>query len=126
MPHALAFYTDVVGTSEDHDPLTAIADFILAHKVDGPNQPDHPARDRTMRRLARLDDRETEKVCQQLDALGWLDRVPGPRPMDKPSWNINPEVHRLFEDRARASEERRLRDEEISRFLQRKSLKGQW
>ena len=32
LPHALAFYAGVLGLSNDHDALTALAGYILAHK----------------------------------------------------------------------------------------------
>ena len=50
-----------------------------------------------MRKLTRWD---TEKVFEQLEALGWVFRQPAPRPADPPHWVVNPEVHRLFADRA--------------------------
>ena len=50
-----------------------------------------------MRKLTRWD---TERVFEQLEALGWVVRKPAPRPADPPHWQVNPEVHRLFADRA--------------------------
>ena len=32
LPHALAFYAGVLGLSNDHDALTSLAGYILAHK----------------------------------------------------------------------------------------------
>jgi hypothetical protein len=61
--------------------------------------------DRTMRGLER---RETEKIFEQLDALGWVNRVPGPRAGDPPRWDVNREVHRLFAQRAEREASRRL------------------
>jgi hypothetical protein len=63
-----------------------------------------------MRALTRL---ETDKVFEQLDALGWVNRVPGARPTDPPHWVVNPEVHRLFAERAKQETARRARDREI-------------
>jgi hypothetical protein len=65
--------------------------------------------DRTMRNLKRYD---VENVFHQLDALGWVDRIPGQRPTDLPRWKVNPEVHRLFQERAAQEAERRKRERE--------------
>jgi len=37
---------------------------------------------------------ETGALLDQLDALGWVDRVPGPRPSSPPQWIVNPVVIR--------------------------------
>jgi hypothetical protein len=34
LPHAVAFYSDIYGLADDHARLTAVAGYILAHKVD--------------------------------------------------------------------------------------------
>ena len=34
LPHALAFYTGVLGLTNDHDRLANVADYILAHKLE--------------------------------------------------------------------------------------------
>ena len=36
-PHALAFYSGVLGLSNDHDRLANVADYILAHKLESSN-----------------------------------------------------------------------------------------
>ena len=33
LPHAMAFYADVLGLSNDHDRLANVADYILAHEL---------------------------------------------------------------------------------------------
>jgi hypothetical protein len=53
--------------------------------------------------------RETEAVFEQLDALGWIDRVQAPYKGALPHWTVNPAVHTKFADRARAEAERRAR-----------------
>ena len=62
-----------------------------------------------MRGLTR---RDTDRVFEQLDALGWISRDPGRpqgwRPSDPPRWVVNPEVHRLFQERAQVEASRRL------------------
>jgi DNA polymerase I-like protein with 3'-5' exonuclease and polymerase domains len=102
--HAFAFYAGTLGLADDHERLTAVAGYILAHKLERVTNRDIARGDRTMRGLSRF---ETDKVFEQLDALGWVSRVPGPRPTDPPHWIVNPEVHRLFAERAKQEAARR-------------------
>jgi hypothetical protein len=107
LPHALAFYAGVLGLSNDHDRLTAVAGYILAHKLERISNRDIQAGVRSMRGLDR---REVEALFDQLDAFGWINRVPGPRPSAPPHWQVNPAVHTKFAARAQAEAERRERD----------------
>jgi hypothetical protein len=105
LPHARAFYASAFGLSDDHDRLTAIAGYILARKLDVITTRDVARGDRSMRKLERA---ETDRIFEQLEALGWIDRIPGRRPTDPPArWIVNPEVHRRFADRARKEVEQR-------------------
>jgi hypothetical protein len=110
LPHATAFYAGTLGLSDDHERLTAVAGYILAHKLDHITNRDIQRGDRTMRRLGRQD---IAAVCDQLDALGWLNRTPGLRPTDAPRWDVNPVCHAMFEKRATTEAERRRRDREM-------------
>ena len=63
-----------------------------------------------MRGLTR---RDTDRIFEQLEALGWIyrdaTRPPrGSRPSDPPRWLVNAEVHRLFQERAQTEASRRL------------------
>jgi hypothetical protein len=109
LPHAVAFHSSVFGLSDEHDRLTAVAGYILAHKVDLLTNRVIQRGDRTMRGLKKHD---IENVCHQLDALGWVNRIAGLR-SDSPRWTVNPEVHRLFAERAAQEAERRQREREI-------------
>ena len=62
-----------------------------------------------MRSLKR---RETEAIFEQLDAFGWVTRIPGPRPSDPPHWVVNPVVHQKFAERAEAEKKRREQERE--------------
>jgi Protein of unknown function (DUF3987) len=110
LPHALAFYAGTLGLSDDHDRLAAVAGYILARKLPQITNRDVQRGDRTMRNLTR---RETEAIFEQLDALGWITRTPGPRPSDPPRWIVNPVVHQKFAERGKAEAERRERDRKI-------------
>jgi hypothetical protein len=107
LPHATAFYAGMLGLSDDHDRLTAVAGYILAHRLDRITNRDIQRGDRAMRKLERQD---ILSVCDQLDALGWLSRTPGLRPTDPPRWDVNPICHAMFEGRANSEAERRQRD----------------
>ena len=94
LPHAVAFYGNVLGLADDHDRLAAVAGYILARKLERVTNRDVARGDRTMRRLTK---RETEEVFEQLEALGWLTgRKPGKRPSDPPHWAVNSGVSPAF------------------------------
>jgi Protein of unknown function (DUF3987) len=107
-PHALAFYCGVLGLADDHDRLTAVAGYILAHRLEKVTNRDVQRGDRSMRRLTR---RETDEVFEQLEALGWVTRTPGPRLAAH--WIVNPEVHVRFAERAAKEEARRQAAREL-------------
>jgi len=109
LPHALAFYTNVLGLSNDHDRLTNVAGYILAHKKERLTNRDIQQGDRAMRGLDR---QAIDSIFDQLDALGWVSRVAGPYPKSPPHWVVNPTVHVKFAERSRAEAERRARDRE--------------
>ena len=104
LAHAIAFYGGVLGLSDDHDRLTAIAGHILAHKLDRITNRDVQRGDRTMRGLK---DFEIRPLLEQLAALGWLDRIDPPRPSSPPHWQVNPAVHARFAQRGEREAQRR-------------------
>jgi len=110
LPHALTFYNDIFGLSDEHDRLTAVAGYILARGLKVVTNRDVQRGDRTMRNLKR---RDVDGVFQQLNALGWLNRAPGYHMTDPPRWEVNPEVHLRFKERAKQEAERRRREREF-------------
>jgi hypothetical protein len=110
LPHALAFYAGVLGLSDNVDRLKAVAGYILAHKLERITNRDVQRGDQTMRGLER---REIEAVFDQLDALGWIDRVPGPKPTTPPHCIVNPAVHAKFAERGQAEARRRTQAREV-------------
>jgi hypothetical protein len=114
LPHAFAFYAGMLGLSDDHERLTAVAGYILARKLNRITNRDIQRGDRTMRGLGRQD---IENIFHQLDALGWISRTPGPRLSDPPHWIVNPEVHRLFAERAEREAARRTREREMIKAM---------
>jgi hypothetical protein len=110
LPHAVAFYAGVLGLSDDHDRLTAVAGYILARRLDRITNRDVQRGDRTMRGLNRND---VESIFHQLEALGWIRREPGARMTDPPQLVVNPEVHARFAARASQEAARRQREREM-------------
>jgi hypothetical protein len=109
LPHALAFYAGVLGLSNDHDRLTAVAGYILSNRLERVTNRDVQRGDRTMRKL---EQRDVDAIFEQLEAFGWLARTPGLRG-DRPHWNVNPAVHQKFAERGRAEAERRRHAREV-------------
>jgi hypothetical protein len=116
MAHAISFYSGVLGLSDDHDRLTAIAGYILAHKVERITNRDVQRSIRTMRNLR---EQEIRPLLEQLAALGWLDRVDPPRPSSPPHWQVNPAVHAKFKDRAACEKDRRSKARDTIQNLSR-------
>jgi putative ABC transport system substrate-binding protein len=56
---------------------------------------------------------EIEHIFDQLEALGWLIRTPGPLWSKPPHWQVNPEVHRRFAERATQEAIERERNREM-------------
>jgi Protein of unknown function (DUF3987) len=110
LPHAFAFYAGMLGLSDDHDQLAAVAGYILARKLDRITNRDMQRGVRTMRGLRR---KETESIFQQLDALGWISSIQGPRRSAPSHWIVNPEVHRLFAERAAREATERAKEREM-------------
>ena len=104
LPHAIAFYAECLGLSSDHDALESIAGYILTHKLTEVTNRDVQRGDRVMRKL---NDFEVKPLLEQLEAMGWLERIEGPRPSSKPHFLVNPRVHEVFAAQAALETERR-------------------
>lgn len=113
LPHAIAFYGGVLDLSDDHDRLSAVAGYILAHGLQTVNARDVARGDSTMRKLTRAD---TMRIFEQLEALGWVAQQPAPaRANAAPAWVVNPEVHRLFAERKGSEVSRRRKAQQAIR-----------
>jgi hypothetical protein len=121
LPHAISFYVDVLGLSDDHDRLAAVAGYILARKLTKITNSDIHHGDRTMRNLKQ---HETREVFHQLEALGWINQAPGYRLSGPPQWLVNPEVHRRFADRGAKEAERRKRERQMILALVKPDKRG--
>ena len=110
LKHAAAFYVGMLGLSSHHDRLANIASYILAHKLERVTTRDIQRGDRSMRKLER---RDTDAIFEQLEALGWVTKTPGPRHSAPPFWVVNPAVHQRFTARAEAERNRRDAEHKI-------------
>ncbi len=108
-PHALAFYSNVLGISDGHDALLATAGWILAHKPEKITVRDVRRGDRTMREM---DDEQAAEVLRKLDAMAWLEPIPQVR-RDSVAYSVNPDVYAEFEHRATQEKNRRERVREL-------------
>jgi Protein of unknown function (DUF3987) len=106
LKHAIAFYVDKLGLSDDHDRLSAVAGYILARELDRITRRDVQRGDHTMRKLT---ERDTNDVFAQLEALGWLMKVYGRRSSEV-HWIVNPQVHINFKAKAAEEAKRRARE----------------
>lgn len=110
LPHAVSFYAGVLGLGNDHDAVTAVAGYILAHGLTKITNRDLKRGDRIMRRL---NPDEASAVLEQLEAFGWLDRVPSPLRGAPPHWKVNPVVHSKFAEKAKTEAARRAEVRQI-------------
>jgi hypothetical protein len=108
--HAVAFYSDIIGLSANHDAVAALAGYILAHKKTKITHRDIMRGDRAMARLDTA--KKREEVADALAAWGWLERAEGPRSGSQ-LWLVNLLVHVRFADRASAEAERRKNAREM-------------
>jgi hypothetical protein len=110
LPHAVTFYTSILGVSDNHDSVSQVAGYILAKKLTTVSSRDIQ---RSTGGQSGLKRHEVDAICDQLESLGWLTRVQGVR-RDSVRWDVNPEVHRKFAERAaREAEMRAARRESI-------------
>lgn len=97
LPQATAFYGGILGLSDDHERLKAVAAHVIAHRLTEITVRDVQRGDRAMRKIAKAD---VLPILEQLTALNWLSEVPGPRASSDPTYLVNPAVHTLFAERA--------------------------
>ena len=114
LPHATAFYAGMLELSDDHDRLTKVAGYILAKNLSRITNRDVQRGNNAMRGLERQD---IESIFDQLEALGWVFRTPGPYRSSPLHWQVNPEVHRRFSERAARESAERERDREMLREM---------
>lgn len=103
--HAIAFYTNVAGLTDDHALIKDIAGFILSHNEQRVTLRTLARGSSAMRTLSKLTKFEANKVFEQMAAYGWLEEAEGRS--DTCTWAVNPLVHTLYADRAESERIRR-------------------
>jgi hypothetical protein len=103
-PHAIAFYSDVVGLAGKQDGVLATAGYILTKGLHKVTLRDFKRGDSVMRAL---DPEQAEAVMRQLDAFGWVSPVQTPLRRDSKEWTVDMRVFEIFSDRAEEEKERR-------------------
>jgi hypothetical protein len=103
-PNAVAFYADMLGMSAGHEDLMALASLIVSEGLS-----DVSAREvqRAMRALRGMTADEVRRLCEKLEAFGWL-YVAGSNGRGQVTrWKVRDEVHMMFAERGRREAERR-------------------
>jgi phage/plasmid primase-like uncharacterized protein len=111
--HLKAFYTGVLGMSDDLEVVRDLAGFILAHNKESVTMRELQ---RSTRALKHLDRFQGARIFEQLEAFGWLEQVH--KRSDAPQWLVNPKVHELYNEKAKSERERRDNIKaDISKYL---------
>lgn len=110
LPHALAYYTDVLGASSDLEHARWIAGHILSKKL---STISHRDLMQAYKQWRGMDEWRRQRILQMLEDMGWImpfaeDGVRTGR-RGASTWMVVPAVHQMFIDKARAEAERRDR-----------------
>jgi len=100
--HLKAFYTGVLGMSDDLDALRDLGGYILTHGKEMVSMRDLQRSTRALKSLNRF---EGARIFEQMEAMGWLEQVH--KRSDSPQWAVNPKVHDVYTEKANAERERR-------------------
>lgn len=112
LPHALAYYTDILGAASELEHARGIAAYILAKRLNVVTKRDLMQHYKQWRGL---DDWKRQKVMQVLEDMGWVVPMDDARESRKGAhtWAVVSTVHVKFADKAahEADKRARIRDE---------------
>lgn len=112
LPHALAYYTDILGAASELEHARGIAAYILAKRLNVVTKRDLMQHYKQWRGL---DDWKRQKVMQVLEDMGWVVPMDDARESRKGAhtWAVVSTVHVQFADKAahEAEKRARIRDE---------------
>jgi hypothetical protein len=100
LPHAEAFYTDVLGLADNHDDVQNVANYILTHpEIKNLTHRVIGKGNRAMRRLERY---EVDNVLDRLYSFGWVNQAADIRPGRRTDtiWPVNPRARSDFAEQA--------------------------
>lgn len=110
LPHAMAYYTDVLGASGDLEHARWIAGHILSKRLGIVSNRDLM---QSYKQWRGLDDWRRQRILQMLEDMGWLipmgDEPPRAGRRMASNWAVVPAVHRMFADKAVTETTRRER-----------------
>jgi len=107
-----AFYHGLLGISEDQEEIEDVAGYILAHGVDVVTARTFSRGSTRMRKTTR---QNIEPICQQLEALGWIESIDARGETFKAK--VNPAVHDVFKKKAETERKRRAETVEAIKRL---------
>lgn len=117
LPHALAYYTDILGAAGDLEHARWIAGHILSKRLQTV----------TLREILQaykqwrgLDEWRRVRIMQMLEDMGWVVPLEGDRPSRRGAntWSVNMMVHSVFAEKARHEAESRDRVRDQLKALQ--------
>lgn len=116
LPHAMAYYTDVMGGVGDMEHVRWVAGHILAKKLDVLEHRDLMQAYRVWRSL---DQWKRVRIMVALEDYGWILPTSDPRPGRQvpQSWAVNPQVHRMFGEASAAEKAKRAEVHERLKVL---------
>lgn len=116
LPHAMAYYTDVLGAATELEHARWIAGHILSKNLDVLTLREIQ---QAYRQWRGLDDWRRTRVMQTLEDMGWLTPVDDDRKSRRGAhtWAVNMAAHTLFADKAQleADTRERMREEFLAR-----------
>lgn len=121
LPHALAYYTDILGGAGELEHARWVAGYILSRKVDGITNRDIM---QSYKQWRGMDDWRRQRVMQVLEDMGWVMPISEEGKTSKrgaTSWVVNPDVHTMFSEKAAQESERRTKLREEIAAMQRGS-----
>ena len=107
LPHALAYYTDILGGSGDLEHSRWIAGHILSKGLASISNRDLV---QSYKQWRGMDDWRRQRVMQVLEDMSWVFPMTDegkPSRRGTTSWNVNPLVHELFARKAEDEAKRR-------------------
>lgn len=104
VPSAIAFYTGVLGLSDDHDTLLELASYILAHQLE---MVQHRDCQRASKGLRGLESEQSRRLFDKLESFGWLEQAEPAQRSRTPRWRVNPAAHAVFAERGAKEKARR-------------------
>lgn len=109
LPHAMAYYTDILGASTDLDHARWVAGYILSRGLEVVSNRDLV---QAYKQWRGLDDWRRARVMQVLEDMSWVAPVAEDGRQARrgaTSWGVNSQVHDLFASRAEDEASRRAR-----------------